>query len=1191
LYLKYLEINGFKSFPDRVKLEFGKGLTAVVGPNGSGKSNISDAVRWVLGEQSSKTLRGDKMEDVIFGGTQLRRPMGFAQVTLTIGNEDRDLPIDTDEISITRKLYRSGDSEYRINDNAVRLRDIHELFMDTGLGRDGYSMIGQGKIAEIISAKSTQRREIFEEAAGISKYRYRKNEAERKLAQTQDNLLRLRDIMTELEDRIGPLQQQSEKAKKFLELAEKRKGLELSLWIAQLDKMTAQLRDLDDRETVTQLDQNRVEEELSALERKMEELFSKMQQSGGLIEQIRGEISALEEEIASQESAIAVWNNDIFHNEKQILSLREEKNSAAQSQEDFDRYKEEKEKQRGQILENQAKLEEKIASIEKQSEESRQRLQEASEEIEAKKQTEATVSFQLNEAKMLSVTCHNAMEDAKERKKLLLEGSEEKEEKRVSMEKELSQCRSLLESLESTLLALGNSTRGLQMKLDSRLDKQRKMLAEKERLEMGVKEAQQKIRLLEELERNMEGFAHSVKFVLGKARSGALGGVHGALSSLLKVETKYLTAIETAAGGALQNIVVDDENAAKRAINLLKSSGSGRATFLPLTSVKGSRLTVSGLDRFDGFVGIGADLVSFDQKYRGIVESVLGRIAVVTDLDEGIRMAKQYSYKFRIVTLDGQLVNAGGSMTGGSAAKSTGILSRRGEIDKLAAQAQSLQNKADEQEAVLDGMNREISALQAQLSGIEAEAKTAAEDQIRYTAEEKRLVSTLEDLQSDHERSREQLKKLDEQILSLQEQNKTHIQTLADRQGTLTHLQEELVLLEQKAQAARLERELALSRQNAVQMEKMAVVQQLALLEQEMHQQDLRREDRMRQLQLIDEKIELLQQQNEEIRRKIEENRLQTGQKREQIGACREKISAQTEYRQQLEAETTQLRQSERDVIIRKEKYAGEILRLQDKKAAVQKEYDSIISKMWDEYEITRSQAESVAQPAEDVNRTSRQLGEVKGKIRALGTVNLEAIEEYEQVSERYRFMSEQIGDVERSKAKLQQLIHELTSQMRELFTDSFAKINRNFSEIFVDLFGGGKAQLKLIEGEDVLESGIEISVQPPGKIIKNLASLSGGEQAFVAIAIYFAILKVRPAPFCLLDEIEAALDDVNVNKYAEYLQRLGLSTQFIAITHRRGTMEHADVLYGVTMQEEGVSKILTLEVSEIENKLGMKNI
>ena len=358
MYLKYLEINGFKSFPDRVKLEFGKGLTAVVGPNGSGKSNISDAVRWVLGEQSSKTLRGDKMEDVIFGGTQLRRPMGFAQVTLTIGNEDRDLPIDTDEISITRKLYRSGDSEYRINDNAVRLRDIHELFMDTGLGRDGYSMIGQGKIAEIISAKSTQRREIFEEAAGISKYRYRKNEAERKLAQTQDNLLRLRDIMTELEDRIGPLQQQSEKAKKFLELAEKRKGLELSLWIAQLDKMTAQLRDLDDRETVTQLDQNRVEEELSALERKMEELFSKMQQSGGLIEQIRGEISALEEEIASQESAIAVWNNDIFHNEKQILSLREEKNSAAQSQEDFDRYKEEKEKQREQILENQAKLEE-----------------------------------------------------------------------------------------------------------------------------------------------------------------------------------------------------------------------------------------------------------------------------------------------------------------------------------------------------------------------------------------------------------------------------------------------------------------------------------------------------------------------------------------------------------------------------------------------------------------------------------------------------------------------------------------------------------------------------------------------------------------------------------------------------------------------------------------------------------------
>ena len=1191
LYLKYLEINGFKSFPDRVKLEFGKGLTAVVGPNGSGKSNISDAVRWVLGEQSSKTLRGDKMEDVIFGGTQLRRPMGFAQVTLTIGNENRDLPIDADEIAISRKLYRSGESEYRINGNAVRLKDVHELFMDTGLGRDGYSMIGQGKIAEIIGAKSTQRREIFEEAAGISKYRYRKTEAERKLAQTQENLLRLKDIMTELENRIAPLKVQSEKAKRFLELAEQRKQIELSLWTAQLAKMTVQLRELDDQQTVGRLEHNRIEEQLQELGRQMEALFSSMQKTGAQIEQIRTEIGGLEEEISSSDSRIAVLYNDISHNERSAQALAEEQKSAADSQEAFARYIAQQEAQKAVLLQKQAQMETKIRALEEESGRYQEQLLQMSKQLAAQKEEESRLAFALSERKMLLVTNQNALADARERNALLEEDKDEKEKKRLSLKRELDECRDFLQTLEETLQSLSNSAKGVQMKLSSRKEKEQALQAEKQSLELKMKEWSQRAALLEELERNMEGFAHSVKYVLSQSRSGAIRGIHGALSSLLRVDAKYLIAVETAVGGALQNIVVDNEAVAKRAIGMLKNSGAGRATFLPLTSVKGRRLNVNGLDRFEGFVGIGSELVEFDETYRGIVESILGRIAVVSDLDEGIRIAKQYGYQFRIVTLDGQLIHTGGSMTGGSTGKSTGLLSRKGEIDTLKKQVAAYREKSGSLDEGLEALRREISQLEAQLTGIEAEQKTALEDQIRYGAEEKRIRTMLEDLQSDQDRSEEQRHKLTEQIKALIRQCEKDAEKLSESEAFLSDFRTELAQLEQKAQAAQQQREQSADVLSGLHMEKMAVGQEIALLEQAMAEQKNRRDDQQKQMASVKEQIESLAQQNRRTREEIEAIERGKIQKQQQIGQLREQIADKTAFRQQVEQQTTSLRQSEKDILVQKEKYAGELLRLEDKKAAVQKEYDAIISKMWDEYETTRSQAESIAQPAEDVNQANRALGEVKGKIRALGTVNLEAIEEYEQVSQRYEFMSEQIGDVERSKTKLQQLIRDLTAQMRELFTDSFEQINRHFSQIFVELFGGGKAQLKLTEGEDVLESGIEIYVQPPGKIIKNLAALSGGEQAFVAIAIYFSILKVRPAPFCLLDEIEAALDDVNVNKYAEYLQRLNQHTQFIAITHRRGTMEHADVLYGVTMQEEGVSKILTLAVSEIENKLGMKNI
>lgn len=1191
MYLKALEINGFKSFPDRVKLEFGKGLTAVVGPNGSGKSNIADAVRWVLGEQSSKTLRGDKMEDVIFGGTQLRRPMGFSQVTLIIGNEDRKLTVDTDEIAVSRKLYRSGESEYRINENAVRLKDIHELFMDTGLGRDGYSMIGQGKIAEIIGAKSTQRREIFEEAAGISKYRYRKTEAERKLAQTQENLLRLKDIMTELEDRIGPLKIQSEKAKRFIELAEQKKEIELSLWIAQLDGITLQLRELTDRQTVGRLEQEQVEKKLEELAGQMETLFGSMQKAGARIEQIRGEMAQMEEEIASSSARIAVLQNDISHNERSAQQLEQEEKSAADSEDAFLQYRQEQEEKKRGLLKKQEQAAAQIAFMQSEDQKSQEQILQLTKQLAEKKEEETRLAFSLSEQRVLAVTTQNALEDAKERAALLEEGKDEKREKISRLQKELEEAGQLVETLSETLEGLSNSAKGVQMKLSSRQEKERVLSEQKERLELKIKEQNQRAALLEELERNMEGFAHSVKYVLSQSRGGALRGIRGPLSSLLQVKPQYLTAIEMAAGGALQNIVTEDEQAAKRAIEMLKKSGAGRATFLPMTSVKGGRLQVEGLENFEGFIGIGSQLVLCDGIYQGVVESVLGRVAVVTDMDEGIRIAKHYGYRFRIVTLDGQLIHAGGSMTGGSAGKSAGLLSRRGEIRALQEQAAANKEKSDALNGELGALRREITALQAQFAGIEAERKTAAEDQIRYDMEQKRLRTLLEELQADQSRSQDQQSSLARQIEQLKEQCRQEERKLDETQSALSSFREKLAALEEAVQSARQGREDAAGAQSALQMEKMAIGQEIALLEQAMAEQESRRSDQKKQLESVRERLEDLAEQNRRIQEEIALIQQRSKERQDQIEICRQEIAQQSEQRQQIERETTLLRQSEKEILVQKEKYVGELLRLEDKKAAVQKEYDLIISKMWDEYEITRSQAQAAAGPAEDVGRSNRLLGEVKGKIRALGTVNVEAIEEYEQVSGRYTFLSGQIEDVEQSRAKLQQLIRDLTVQMRELFVVSFERIDRHFSEIFAELFGGGKAQLKLTQGEDVLESGIEIYVQPPGKIIRNLAALSGGEQALVAIAIYFAILKVRPAPFCLLDEIEAALDDVNVNKFAEYLRRLNRHTQFIAITHRRGTMEHADVLYGVTMQEEGVSKLLTLEVSEIESKLGMKNI
>ncbi|MDD2956043.1 MAG: chromosome segregation protein SMC [Oscillospiraceae bacterium] len=1189
MYLKSLELHGFKSFPDRTKLDFGGGLTAVVGPNGSGKSNISDAVRWVLGEQSTKTLRGNRMEDVIFGGTQLRHAMGYAQVQLIIDNSQREMPLDADQVVISRKLYRSGESEYRINGNNVRLKDIYELFMDTGLGRDGYSIIGQGRISEIVGAKSTQRREIFEEAAGISKYRYRKTEAERRLEQAGENLLRLKDIMGELEERIGPLKAQSQKAKEYVVLAGEKKELEVSLWLYDLERIREQLRGEEDKLALARSNGESVGQELEEIEKGLEALFAEIQQASAGMDALRRAISVREEEIAGAENAAAVENNNIFHNEKSIERLQGEIEEQKNAGEDTGALIEEKNAEIARLAQQRAKLEEEMQQAALGDGEQQRQLEGLQLETERVRRESAELAMAQSELKVASITARNAQEDIRGRMELMESSREERSRQLEQAKKEKEDCAGLLQGIGERLQALENTVRGLELKQASREQKREELSREISAGEGKIREKEQRASLLLDMEKSMEGFAQSVRFVLSQGRSGAVKGIHGAVSKLIEVESRYTTAVEVALGGALQNIVVDNEDVARRCINLLKEAKSGRATFLPLSSVRGSRLTVQGLDAYSGFVGLAADLVKCDSRYSAVVDSLLGRIAVVEDLDEGIRMAKAYGYKFRIVTLDGQQFNTGGSMTGGFIGKASGLLSRQNEVDRLRREAGEMEKALAPQREKLRQMGTELSAMEAQLSGARGEIQTCHEDQIRYEAEQRRLELMTADLSRGQEDARRERENLEQKLTEQETLAREAGEKLEAAAAALTEKEMGLEALRQKAEALRAAREETAGRRSELQMQAMTLQKDEELLRQAVAEQQNRQADSRERMEALEGEIQTLQEQNRAIAREIEA----IGQKKEALrkeaDSCRARIEELSGQQREAEKQSTGLRAREKEVIVRKEQITADIDRLAEKQAALQKNYDDVVAKLWDEYELTRSEAEAVAKPLEDPARAGRRLGEVRGRIRALGTVNLEAIEEYEQVSQRYEFMSAQIGDVEKSRDQLTRLIRELTVEMRQRFSENFIKINENFSHIFVELFGGGKAELRLTDAEDVLEAGIEIYVQPPGKIIKHLAALSGGEQAFVAIAIYFAILKVRPSPFCLLDEIEAALDDVNVAKFAAYLQKLNDKTQFIAITHRRGTMEEADVLYGVTMQEEGVSKLLELEVSELESKLGLK--
>ncbi len=1184
-----IELQGFKSFADRTKLTFEGGITAIVGPNGSGKSNVSDAVKWVFGEQSSKSLRGTKMEDVIFGGTQNRKPQGFAWVSLTIDNSDRTIDIDNDEVIITRKLYRSGESEYKINNTPVRLRDIHEIFMDTGLGRDGYSIIEQGKIAEIVSAKSTQRREIFEEAAGISKFRYRKSEAERRLLQAEENLVRLRDIMGELESRVGPLRMQSEKAQQFLVLAQEKKTLELSLWLETLERLRKQIKEQEDKILVARADRNSTQSRLNEIEEGIDNLTTKVQDCAVYIDRKRNDIKVLEETLANAQVEIAVKENDITHNTAAIENLHRELEGSTVSSEDIHRQIATKTEQLTQqklwLSDHQdkiAELRQKIQS--KQDEQSTITAQIRSLEMQREEFREG-----IAKARVSTETSASLVEDTLSRLEILRRQSIEKDEHLQKLREEKKHCEEFVKELGETIEGLSNTKNGYAFKLSGREEKIAQLLERQRGFERSAGEKLQKAQVLADLEKNMEGFSGSVKAVMRYSSQGAVRGVIGPVSSLITVEKEHSIAIEIALGAAIQNIVVEDESSAKRAIALLKESKAGRCTFMPLSTIRGSRIHEPGLEKHLGYIGIASELVSCEEKYRSIIEYSLGRTVIADDIDSAIAMGKQCGHRYRIVTLDGQVVNAGGSLTGGYVAKSATILSRKTEIDRLTAEAREFTAQSAQVEKQLEALQQEVASVKALLDGVEAEYKTANEDLIGASAEQRRVTMLLLDAERLSEEGLKEFDALTARVEELKSQKLTSAQLIdkltegCDR--IAAEMEETAVRRTEVAQqisqdSARLsEMQIAYA---SAQKDLEALTGTFAALQQQKEGNAAHFENI--KLQLAEHTSE-----NERISGEISAIRNTVLSSKETVERLNAEILTKLKEREACEGKITQLRQQEKELTSQREAVAGELARLEERLLSVTAESDNISKKMWDEYELTKTEAAELAIPIQDGTAAQRRLTELKNKIRSLGSVNVAAIEEFKEVSERYYFYKDQIDDVEKSKAELTRMITELSAQMSTMFLDKFNRINQNFNRIFAELFGGGKGELRLTDEGDVLETGIDIFVQPPGKIIKHLTALSGGEQAFVAICIYFAILKVSPAPFVLIDEIEAALDDVNVSKFAAYLRKMADKTQFISITHRRGTMEEADVLYGVTMEEEGISKLLKLNVNEMEEKLRMK--
>ncbi len=1177
MYLKALEIQGFKSFPDKVRLNFEKKLTAIVGPNGSGKSNISDAICWVMGEQSSKALRGAKMEDVIFGGNGQRAGASFAQVSLVIDNSEGLLKTDSREVMITRRFYKSGESEYFINKAPVRLKDVNELLMDTGLGRDGYSVIGQGRVDEILSAKSTDRREVFEEAAGISRFRYRKEEAQRKIEKTEESLLRVNDKIAELEHQVAPLKKQAETAKRYLLLRDELRGLEISLWMDSLDRIKERLR-LIGGECGEAAE--RLEEEKKALEglyAASEDSGAKMRELDLRADELRGEASGLEGEAARLEGEAALRVNDAKNAALRVESLRRELA--------------ERESRDGELRERIAARAARLAATEGELEKlaaEKARLAEAAAAAEAeaeglKLKLEALLSEAAGEESLAAAAEAriSAIRDSGRSRKQRDEAAEAERRRlagRLREEEEsLDRLSASIAELEEAVRGAENSLGGFRLRAEAR----RKRLGEAERSLKELKEREggvsYRISVLEGMQRELEGFSGAVREILGEKKRGSLRGIHGAVADLIKTVPKYALAVETALGASLQSIVVDREEDAKAAIEHLKRRNAGRATFLPLSVIKPNELNERGLAGEEGAEGLASELVSCEDRYKSVVSNLLGRTVVAEDLDSAIRLSRKYSARFRIVTLDGQIINAGGSMTGGSSARNAGILSRAGELERLRAELKGLSARAAEAGRALAEAERELAAAEFEGEAAEAELRSLQDELIRLRAEagQRKLLrdSVKESLEAAERARAEAEAGLAESEAALAEAEAE----AGRRRRAAAGLRREAERLigprrETEERLARLRDGLgsAGASEASLRAEASELSRGIKELEGLLRGFGGETEGKLLEIKELEASIGALEA-------SASEKRAEAEALRRRAEAARGRLAALTEEKLACEAGKTRAEKEAQEksrLIIELERRYAEI---NQRKLACEAEEKQLVDKLWDSYELNRSSAQKLRLELESVPKAARRVAELRRELAALGSPNLGAIEEYERVSERYAFLTEQRDDIEKAKKELQALVNGITAEMEKLFAAEFRAIAEKFSETFAELFGGGRAELILEDEKDILNCGIEIKIQPPGKTARSLSLLSGGERAFVAIALYFAILKVRPTPFCVLDEIEAALDEVNVARFAEYIRKMSESTQFLVITHRRGTMEEADELYGVTMQK-GISKVLSVE-------------
>ena len=1189
MYLKALEIQGFKSFADKTVLTFGEDITAIVGPNGSGKSNISDAIRWVMGEQSTRALRGGKMEDVIFGGTQKRKQQGFAEVSLILDNTAHLFDMEESEVMVTRRYYRSGESEYYINRRSVRLKDVNELFMDTGLGREGYSIIGQGKIDEILSTKSADRRDVFEEAAGISRFRHRKEEAERKLEHTDENLVRINDKVEELELRVEPLRAQAEKAKKFLILRDELRGLEISVWLDNLEtaRQSGIKYSADYEAALRQKDSlQRAVEEMYA---QTEALSAQMREKDVAADAVRFHMSQRSAEKSELESAAAVLRANVTNN----------LHNAERMQDELSRQEGRAGSILRQITERKALLTsitEEKAGLRKQCDALRQEMNDAAagagsvrEELQRLREKEAVETASASEARALLSALAAAAQELLDRDEAvhreLAEGEARLEEERQNQRAAQKEYQDALEERDS----LKNVISGYELRLESRRKKAKQLEDDHMKLQMEEHALTSRIQLLREMEKEYEGFSKAVKLVMNEAGRGALRGICGPVASLLHVPDRFTVAIETALGGAMQHIVVEREEDGKAAIQYLKRRDGGRATFLPISSIRPGYLKEAGVEREKGFLGVADQLIEFDGRYAPVFANLLGRVVIAEDLDAAIAIARKYGYRFRIVTLDGQVLNAGGSMTGGSASRSAGILSRANELERLGTQLDGIQSRRKATLQSMEDAKRELTAAEYECSTA-ADQQRALEDTMLQQKERcDRYESVVRDLERTCSSRREELRQMKDRMEKTEADTVKARKRMEELEGTAAALRAEAEG-KQKGQTDLQEKTDALNAELAGLSAKLAALEtreqaaQQSMSELEAMHQDLAG-DRQQQMQ----RLEAYQQQNEDLKGQIAEKEAQLQALAAETAGQEQKIQTLNQEKLQLEAERNRLEKDSRDKNSTLLGMEREVSLLEQKKNGAAMEEKQILDKLWETYELSHEAAVQQRQPLESLPKAQKRISELKRGISALGNINVDAIEEFEQVNERYTYFIDQRSDVEKAKSELEAIIRDITSEMKTIFARQFAVLNQAFSETFLELFGGGRAALELEDPDDILNCGIEIRVQPPGKALKIISLLSGGEKAFVAIALYFAILKVRPTPFVVMDEIEAALDDSNVVRFANYMRKMSDKTQFIVITHRRGTMEEADVLYGVTMQEQGVSRMLTINLNDVEKELNIK--